>query len=511
MSMLSAAANRTGATRPAAANDDMTPPPPAPTEGPLYAGRVPVYPRAVKGPVRRVKWAVLVLCLLVYYLAPWLRWDRGPGHPSQALLIDLPTRRGYFFGIEIWPQEVYYLAGLLILGALALFFVTSLFGRLWCGFTCPQTVWTDLFLLTERLIEGDRAVRVQRDRARWTGGKIARKLLKHALWLVIALVTGGAWVMYFHDAPTLVRDLVDLRPSEGALFFIGLFTTTTYLLAGWAREQVCTYMCPWPRFQSAMVDRNTLTVMYREWRGEPRGKIGKGGLLARRGDCIDCRSCVHVCPMGIDIRDGLQLPCIGCGLCIDACDRVMRRLGRPTGLIAFTSQAMREAAKAPGGSTRADLTRTMHAALLRPRTAVYSVLLIAGASLMLWSLLSRSDFSLSILADRSPLFVQLSDGSIRNAYTIKIANKHPEARRYVLRITGLKGSRLKIAGVDEEAAAAHGVTLTVPPDSVGSFRALVHAPPGSVHGEVPLAVVLRPTDGREKAITDRAEFHGPRG
>ena len=506
--MLSAAVNKRRAAAPPAANDDAAPP--AAPEEPLYAGRVPVYPRKVAGPVRRIKWAVLVLCLLVYYLAPWLRWDRGPGHPSQALLIDLPSRRGYFFAIEIWPQEVYYLAGLLILGALALFFVTSLFGRLWCGFACPQTVWTDLFLLTERLIEGDRAVRIQRDRARWTAGKVARKVLKHALWLLIALFTGGAWVMYFYDAPTLVRDLVHLRPSEGALFFIGLFTTTTYLLAGWAREQVCTFMCPWPRFQSAMVDRNTLTVMYRDWRGEPRGKIRKGGLLQPHGDCIDCRSCVAVCPMGIDIRDGLQLQCIGCGLCSDACDAVMHRLGRPPGLIAFTSQAMREAAEGPGGGARADLTRTMHAALLRPRTAVYSVLLIAGASAMLYSLLSRSDFSLSVLADRSPLFVQLSDGSVRNAYTIKIANKHPETRSYVLRVTGLSGAQLKIAGEDKEAAAARGVTLSVPADSVGSFRVLLHARPGSVHGEVPLAVVLRPRDGREKAITDRAEFHAPR-
>ena len=475
--------------------------------GGLYASRVRVYPRAVNGPVRRLKWVVLILCLAVYYLAPWLRWDRGPGHPDQALLIDLPNRRGYFFAIEIWPQEVYYLAGLLILAAVALFFVTSLFGRLWCGYACPQTVWTDLYLLAERLIEGDRAVRMQRDRARWTVGKAARKAAKHAVWLLIALLTGGAWVMYFYDAPSLVRDILALRPSQGALFFIGLFTATTYLLAGWAREQVCTYMCPWPRFQSAMVDRSTLTVMYRDWRGEPRGKIRKGGLLQAHGDCIDCHSCVHVCPTGIDIRDGLQLQCIGCGLCIDACNEVMRRLGRPQGLIAFTSQAMREAA---GSATvAADLTRAVERGVLRPRTAVYSAVLLVGAAAMLWSLLARSDFELSVLADRAPLYVRLSDGSVRNAYTVKIVNRSARPRGYVLSVTGLPGGRLTIAGQDESADAAVGVPVVVKPDSVGTFRALLHAPTGAVHDEVPLAVGLRPSDGREPGVTHASTFHAP--
>ena len=231
--MLSAAANRNAAAGRAQDQPDQ-----------LYASRVRVYPKAVRGPVRRIKWAVLGLCLAVYYLAPWLRWDRGPGRPDQALLIDMPGRRAFFFGIEIWPQEVYYLAGLLILGAVGLFFVTSLFGRMWCGYACPQTVWTDLFMWTERLIEGDRAVRMHRDRGPWNVEKLARKFAKHTVWIVIALVTGGAWVMYFNDAPGLLRDLLARQLSTNVLFFILLFTATTYLLAGWAREQVCTYMCP---------------------------------------------------------------------------------------------------------------------------------------------------------------------------------------------------------------------------------------------------------------------------
>ena len=473
----------------------------------LYASRVRVYPRAVKGVVRRFKWAILTSCLAVYYLAPWLRWNRGAGRPDQALLIDLPGRRGYFFGIEIWPQEVYYLAGLMILAAIALFFVTSLFGRMWCGYACPQTVWTDLFLLTERLIEGDRAMRMHRDKGRLSFERLWRKIVKHAAWLLIALVTGGAWVMYFYDAPTLVRDLASLNPSPGALGFIGLLTVTTYVLAGWAREQVCTYMCPWPRFQSAMVDRNTLTVMYREWRGEPRGKIPRNGLTSRqRGDCIDCRSCVTVCPTGIDIRDGLQLQCIGCGLCIDACDEVMTRLGRPTGLIAYTSQAMREAK----GTTVGDFMAALHRALLRPRTAIYTAVLLIGATAMLTALLSRSDFELSVLADRTPLYVLLSDGSLRDAYTIKILNKSPLPREFRLSASGLPTARLSIAEQDAAPSeATAGVALRVDGDSVGTFRALLHAPAGAVDGEAPIVFNVAPVAGRERPVAHTSVFHGP--
>lgn len=473
----------------------------------LYASRVRVYPRAIEGVVRRFKWAILIFCLAVYYLAPWLRWDRGPGRPSQALLIDLPGRRGYFFSIEIWPQEVYYLAGLMILAAIALFFVTSLFGRMWCGYACPQTVWTDLFLLTERVIEGDRAVRMHRDQGGWTFDRVWRKIVKHAAWLTIALATGGAWVMYFYDAPTLMHDLASLSPSPGALGFIGLFTATTYVLAGWAREQVCTYMCPWPRFQSAMVDRNTLTVMYREWRGDPRGKIPRNGLTSpQRGDCIDCRSCVTVCPTGIDIRDGLQLQCIGCGLCIDACDEVMTRLGRPTGLIAYSSQAMREAK----GTTVGDFMAALRSAVLRPRTAIYAAVLLISSIAMLTSLLSRSDFELSVLADRTPLYVLLSDGSLRDAYTIKILNKSPQPREFRLSANGLPGALLSIA--EQEAApseASAGLVLRVDGDSVGTFRALLHAPASAVNGEAPIIFTVTPSAGSERPVTHASVFHGP--
>ena len=274
-----------------------------------------------------MKWAVLFVTLGIYYLLPFVRWDRGPNAPSQAVLIDFPNRRFYFFFIEIWPQEVYYLTGLLILAAMALFLMNAVAGRVWCGYLCPQTVWTDLFQAIERWTEGDRREHLQRDRQPWTIERLARTGTKHFLWLMIAWWTGGAWVLYFADAPTLVKDLATFQAPLVAYVFIGLLTFTTYALAGWMREQVCVYMCPWPRIQAALTDEYALNVTYRYDRGEPRASVKKAAALHEHGqpagDCIDCLQCVHVCPTGVDIRDGPNLGCIQCGLCIDACDAVM--------------------------------------------------------------------------------------------------------------------------------------------------------------------------------------------
>lgn len=473
--------------------------PPVAEPSPLYATRQKIYPRRVRGPWRRLKWGVLGFCLALYYLLPWLRWDRGFGRPSQALLIDLPNRRGYFFNIEIWPQEVIYLTGILILAAIGLFFVTSLFGRLWCGYACPQTVWTDLFMLAERIIEGDRHERMKLDREKLSLRKAAIKGTKHAVWLFIAFATGGAWVMYFADAPTVTRQFFLGEASVFVYGFVGLLTTTTYLLAGWAREQVCTYMCPWPRFQASMVDEHTLMVTYRGWRGEPRGKLKKGEPRDERGDCIDCRACVQVCPTGIDIRDGLQLECINCGLCIDSCNEIMRKVGFERGLIAFDTLA-NLAARERG--------EKVSWKFLRPRTIAYAAMLTAIAFMMAAALWNRSTLTPSVLAERSPLYVALSDGSIRNSFTLKLANKQAAPRLVQVAGVGPEGARLSISGVDShEVALTDGLDVLVPADAVGTWRVFIRTPKGAVSGEAPLTFTFRAADGETAEYA--ATLRGP--
>lgn len=464
---------------------------------PLYKGRVEVYAKAIKGRFRTIKWSALAVLLGLYYLVPWIRWDRGPGAPDQAVLVDMAGRRLYFFWIEIWPQEVYFLTGILMLAAFGLFLATSLFGRLWCGFACPQTVWTDLFMQVERWIEGDRAERMRFDKAPWTASKIARRTLKHAVWLLIALLTGGAWVMYFNDAPTVVHQFFTGQASTTVYFFVGLFTATTYLLAGIAREQVCTYMCPWPRIQGALVDKDTMAVTYEAWRGEPRRKYRKGESWEGRGDCIDCKQCVAVCPTGIDIRDGFQLECIGCGLCIDACNDVMAKVGRPLNLIAYDSernQELRAAGQPPAYR------------LVRPRTILYSVVVAGVASAMLAILALRSTVDVNILPDRNPLFVRLADGSIRNGYTLRVMNKARSERAYQLALDEGEG-QLSLMGQAEPTPA---VTLLAPPDGVSTHRVYVRLPREALEGEVnELALRLTDTATGEVARFETI-FRGPR-
>lgn len=464
----------------------------------LYANRVKVYPKAVSGPARQIKWAILIFCLAVYYLVPWLRWDRGPGLPNQAILLDLDGRRGYFFGLEIWPQEIYYLTGLLILAAVALFLVTSLFGRLWCGYSCPQTVWTDLYLWVERRIEGDRNARMRLDQAPWSASKWGKKLLKHAIWLVIALATGGAWIMYYQDAPTVTRQFFTGEAGGTTYFFVGLFTATTYVLAGWAREQVCTYMCPWPRFQAAMLDEQTLIVTYQKWRGEPRGKHKAGDPWDGRGDCIDCKQCVAVCPTGIDIRDGVQLECINCGLCADACDEVMTKVDRPKGLITWDTLAHQQA-KAAGKEAKYKF--------FRARTFIYVAALVILSAVMLWGLLSRATTEITVLRDRAPLFVGLSDGSIRNAYTLKIINKQRDAQDFTLSVTGLPGADLAVRGQDDSELTPE--KLVLPADTVSTIRLFVKAPKAQLQQErLSVTVAVKNSKTGERAAAETL-FIGP--
>jgi len=463
---------------------------PAPTQdqptvvdGPLYADRVKVYPRAVSGTFRRFKWAILAFCLAVYYLLPWVRWDRGPNAPDQALLIDLEGRKAYFFFLEIWPQEVYFLTGLLILAAIGLFLVTSLLGRVWCGYACPQTVWTDLFMWVERRIEGDRAARMRLDKAPMSASKALRKTAKHAAWLAIAFATGGAWVMYFDDAPTVVGEIFTGQASGTVYFFVGLFTATTYLLAGWAREQVCTYMCPWPRFQAAMMDEQSMIVTYQAWRGEPRGKHKAGTSWDGRGDCVDCTACVQVCPTGIDIRDGQQLECIGCGLCIDACDEIMDKVGRPKGLVTLSTIEAQEA--------RARGEAPPRWRVVRPRTMIYAAVLSVVGLVMLAALLMRPTVEVTVLRDRNPLFVELGDGDIRNAYTLKILNKTHDAHEYVLTAPGFAGPVLTHVAAGDPVPAADRIVLGARPDSVATYRVFVTLPPDRLADEsTPLTFLL---------------------
>lgn len=428
----------------------------------LYQKRQQIYPKLVHGKFRLAKWVFLVLALGVYYLLPFVRWDRGPDAPSQAVLVDFPNTRFYFFFIEIWPQEVYYITGLLILAALVLFLVTALFGRVWCGYACPQTVWTDLFIAVERLFEGDRNKRILLDRAPMSFNKAWRKGAKHTVWVLIAAATGGAWILYFHDAFDLLRDFFTGQAPLTAYLFCAVLTFTTYSLAGLMREQVCIYMCPWPRIQAALTDRESLNVTYRTDRGEPRGRHKKGESWEGRGDCIDCKACVAACPMGIDIRDGAQLECIGCALCIDACDDIMDKISRPRGLIAYDTD---------DNVTRRSQGEKPRFSFIRPRIVLYVVLVIGVSALMMLGLNTRDELGLHADRDRNPNFVVLTDGSVRNTYTINVQNKTYDTRFLRLDVAGDPALQVQVLGVRGEAV------LEIGPDRTRLFQVFLTLPP----------------------------------
>ena len=445
----------------------------------FYKARVPIYPKLVHGEFRKIKWAVMAITLGIYYVVPWIRWDRGPFAPHQAVLVDLAHQRFYFFFIEIWPQEVYYITGLLIMAAVSLFLITALFGRLWCGYACPQTVWTDLFIYVENLIEGDRSARIRLAAAPWTVQKVTKRVSKHAIWLLIAVATGGAWVFYFTDAPTLMHQLVTLSAPAVVYGAIGALAFTTYSLGGMMREQVCTYMCPWPRIQGAMTDNEALAVTYRVDRGEPRGPHKKSESWEGRGACIDCNQCVAACPMGIDIRDGTQLDCINCGLCIDACDDVMARIGLPKGLIAYDTDAN------VSRRLRGDKARFR---FVRPRTVLYAVVLAIVASIMLLGFVTRRTIDLDVLRDRNPNYVTLSNGDVRNAYTLKLMNRSTRERDFYLSVEDVRSSAVNVIGLGKVSLP---VKLSVGADKVRSVRVLVTISAQDVKaGEQPITFAL---------------------
>jgi cytochrome c oxidase accessory protein FixG len=439
--------------------------------GPLYAARKKVYPQSTSGTFRRIKWALMAFCLAVYYFLPFVSWNRGLGAPSQAVLIDFPNSRFYFFFIELWPQEVYYFTGLLILAAVILFLMNAIGGRIWCGYLCPQTVWTDLFYAVERWVEGDRRERMRKDAAaeQWGLRRVFETVVKHSIWLLIAWWTGGAWVLYFNDAPTLVKDLATLQAPMVAYLWIGILTTTTYVLAGHMREQVCTYMCPWPRIQASLTDEWALNVTYRYDRGEKRTSVKKAAELRALGehvgDCVDCYQCVAVCPTGIDIRNGPQLECIQCGLCIDACDNIMSKLGREKRLIGYDNDIniqRRQAGKPP-------VYR-----ILRPRTVAYCGIIAVVGAIMLYALATRSLLDVNVLHDRNPIAVRLSDGSIRNAYTVRLLNKRGFDRVIAIDIEGPNNAIIHVVGVDS--VTPDRPTIVIPRDTTSELRVLVTAP-----------------------------------
>ncbi len=458
---------------------------------PLYAPRKRIHPKRAEGGFRRFKWIVMMVTLCIYYLTPWLRWDRGEFAPDHAVLIDLYNRRFYFFFIEIWPQEFYYVAGLLVMAGIGLFLVTSSVGRAWCGYTCPQTVWVDLFLVVERAIEGDRNRRIKLDGEPWSAGKIFKKIVKHGTWLAIALATGGAWIFYFANAPTLAVDVLTGEAAGIAYSTIAVLTFTTYSLGGLMREQVCTYMCPWPRIQGAMLDEHSLTVTYNDWRGEPRSRHQKkrDAEGTPHGDCIDCNACVAVCHMGIDIRDGQQLECITCALCIDACDGVMKKVGRETGLISYATlydynQNMARAQSTDGaidpsrvrdtsGRLLDTIKRTNWRSILRFRTLLYFCFWAAIGLGMLTVLLTRDRLELNVLHDRNPVFVTLSDGSYRNGYTIKVLNMMPEPRQIRLTIQGLPRAVMTLP--EEKDHPQRVILLDVDPDRIHTQKIFVRS------------------------------------
>ncbi len=447
----------------------------------FYAAAQKIYPREVQGRFARQRKLLVFVLLGLFYGVAWLQWDG-----RQALLFDLPARRFYIFGLTLWPQDFFYLALLLIIAALSLFFVTALAGRLWCGFACPQTVWTELFIWIEQWTEGSRAQRMKLDQAPWTLEKVLRKGSKQFLWVALSVHTGFTFVGYFTPIRALGTEVFSLTLGPWASFWAFFYGLATYGNAGFLREQVCKYMCPYARFQSAMFDKDTLIISYDDSRGEPRGARRRGTEPRAQGlgDCIDCTMCVQVCPTGIDIRKGLQYECIACAACIDACDDVMDKMGSPRGLIRYTTE-------------HAMHGKTTH--VLRARMVVYAALLLVGTGTLLYSLITRTPLILDVIRDRNALYREVRGDWIENAYTLKVINLDNKPHSYHLEVAGM--NRLEIA--------APAGAIEVAPGSVNAISARLQAPASVAGGIHLITLTLAAADAPRIAVHEKARFIGP--
>ena len=476
----------------------------------MYRAENKIYPRAVGGWFAAWRWLLVWGTQLLFYGLPWLTWNA-----RQAVLFDLGARRFYIFGLVLYPQDFIYLTGLLVVSAYALFLFTAVAGRLWCGFACPQTVYTEIYLWVERKFEGDRAARIKLDAARWSLNKAWRKGGKQAVWIGIGLATGFSFVGYFTPIRTLVAEAMTLvnlgSPGQQGLgpwewFWVLFYGFATYGNAGYMREQVCKYMCPYARFQSAMFDKDTMIVSYDTTRGEPRGSrprsVAHAALPAlAKGDCIDCTLCVQVCPTGIDIRAGLQYECISCAACVDVCDGVMDKMNYPRGLIRFATQ---------NGLAQRWGQSEMLRRVLRPRVLVYSAVLLAITVALGASLALRSPFRVDVIRDRGALARQVQDGRIENVYRLQVMNASESAQRFRVAVAGLDGAVLaSVAEVEVGATEARwlAVNVQLPPDAARALGPGAHP----MRFEITrLADVAGAGGTPEKATTEKSTFVVPR-
>jgi len=448
----------------------------------FYEKHKKVYPRKVSGLFARLRVTGVFFLLGGYYFVPWLRWDN-----HQAVLFDLPARKFYIFGLTFWPQDFFYLAALLIIAALSLFFFTALAGRLWCGYACPQTVWTEVFLWIERKVEGSRNQQIKLDKSEMDSRKFYLKALKHFLWILLAAWTGFTFVGYFTPIIDLGQAIFQFSLGPWETFWVIFYSFATYGNAGWMREQVCIYMCPYARFQSAMFDKDTLIISYDDKRGESRGARKKKDDPKEKGlgDCIDCTLCVQVCPTGIDIRDGLQYQCIGCAACADVCDEVMDKMGYEKGLVRYTTQ------------NRID-GKTTH--LFRPRIVVYASLLVLISATLIYSIATRIPLELDIIRDRNALYRETVDGLVENIYTLKLINMDTQDHQYELRVDGLK--EMLFIKPDSEIKIKSGEVINL------AVRIQVD-PVNLVKTSSTVNFYLKAIDQPALAVTEQARFIGP--